>query len=56
MVEVHFLLMVVHFLAMDQEVCRKNLPNCIILDSWVFDSLILADKLLAKALRTSAET
>ena len=31
----------------------RNSPDCIILDSWVFDSLILADKLLAKALPNS---
>ena len=31
----------------------RNSPDCIILDRWIFDSLILADKLLAKALRNS---
>ena len=29
----------------------KNPPDCIILDNWVFDNLILADELFAKALR-----
>ena len=28
----------------------KNAPNCIILDRWVFDSFILADEPLVKAL------
>ena len=28
----------------------RNLPNCTILDNWVFDSLILTDELCAKAL------
>ena len=30
---------------------RRKLPDCTILDSWVFDDLILADKLFAKVLR-----
>ena len=29
----------------------KNHPDCIIFDNWVFDNLILADELFAKALR-----
>ena len=29
----------------------KNPPDCIIFDNWVFDNLILADELFAKALR-----
>ena len=29
----------------------KNPPDCIILENWVFDNLILADKLFVKALR-----
>ena len=29
----------------------KNPPDCIILDHWVFDNLILADELFAKALQ-----
>ena len=29
----------------------KNPPDCIILDNWVFDNLISADELFAKALR-----
>ena len=29
----------------------RNLPDCTILDNWVFDSLILADKLFSKALQ-----
>ena len=32
----------------------RNPPYCIILDSWDFDSLILTDKLFAKALRRFA--
>ena len=32
----------------------RNPPNCIILDSWDFDSLILADKLFTKALQRFA--
>ena len=30
----------------------KNLPNCPILCKWLFDSFILAEELLAKALRS----
>ena len=29
----------------------KNLPNCTILDSWVFEKIILTDEPYAKALR-----
>ena len=36
---------------MDQEVYP---PSCIILDNWVFDSLILTGKLFAKALQRFA--
>ena len=30
----------------------RNLLDCIILDSWIFDDFILADGLFAKALQT----
>ena len=32
----------------------RNPPDCIILDDWVFDSIISVDELFAKALRRSA--
>ena len=54
MAEAHLLLMANHFLIMDQEVYQKIPPKCIILDCWVFDSQILADKSFAKALQTFA--
>ena len=54
MAEAHLLLMAKHFLIMDQEVYQKIPPKCIILDCWVFDSQILADKSFAKALQKFA--
>ena len=33
------------------KILPKNLLDCPILDSWVFDNFILADELFAKALR-----
>ena len=54
MAEAHLLLMANHFLIMDQEVYQKIPPKCIILDCWVFDSQILADKSFAKALQKFA--
>ena len=54
MAEAHLLLMANHFLIMDQEVYQKIPPKCIILDCWVFDSQLLADKSFAKALQKFA--
>ena len=54
MAKAHLLLMANHFLIMDQEVYQKIPPKCIILDCWVFDSQILADKSFAKALQKFA--
>ena len=37
-------------LSNEPRILPRNLPNCTILDNWVFDSLILTDELCAKAL------
>ena len=51
MAYLYFLLMIILFFGNGPNNLPRNLPDCIILDNWVFDSLISADKLLVKALR-----
>ena len=36
---------------MAQRILPGNWPNCIVLDSWAFDSFILTDKLFTKVKR-----
>ena len=54
MSELHFSLKEIQFFVIDQEIYQEILLIVSILDNWVFDSLMLAGELFAKALQRLA--